>query len=121
MLHQAKEMQILLSDIVLIKGDEKRRGKWNIGIVEKLYRGKDGVIHTVGLRISKSYIERSIQCLYPLELYCDVEKQQSLVITNTSTLDANAKEYRRRCTAAAIAEIRIKDINNEKSNNDHQQ
>ena len=26
MLHQAKEMQILLSDIVLIKGDEKRRG-----------------------------------------------------------------------------------------------
>ena len=29
MLHQAKEMQISLGDVVLTKGDEKRRGKWN--------------------------------------------------------------------------------------------
>ena len=42
MLHQAKEMQISLGDIVLIKGDEKHRGKWNIRMADKLYRGKDG-------------------------------------------------------------------------------
>ena len=29
MLHQAKEMQIPLGDIVLIKGDKKHRGEWN--------------------------------------------------------------------------------------------
>ena len=60
MLHQAKEMQISLGDIILIKGDEKHRGKWNIGMVDKLYRGKDGVIRAVGLRTSKSYIQRPI-------------------------------------------------------------
>ena len=40
MLHQAKEMQISLGDIVLIKGDEKHREKWNTGMVDKLYRGQ---------------------------------------------------------------------------------
>ena len=114
-------MQISLGDIVLIKGDEKHSGKWNIGMVDKSYRGKYGVIRAVGLRTSKSYIERPIQYLYPLELHCDVEKQPLSVNTNTSTLDANAKEYRPRRTAAAIAEIRMKDINDDKSNNDHQQ
>ena len=60
MLHQAKEMQISLGDIVLLKGDEKHREKWNIRMVNKLCRGKDGVIRAVGLRTSKSYIERPI-------------------------------------------------------------
>ena len=46
---------------------------------------------TVGLRTSKSYTERPIQYLYPFELHCDVEKESSSV--NTSTLNANAKEF----------------------------
>ena len=61
-----------------------------------------------------------IQYLHPLELHCDVEKQPSSVNTNTSILDANAKEYLPRRTVAVIAEIRMKDISNDKSNNDHQ-
>ena len=89
-------------------------------MIDKLYRGKDGVIRAVGLRTLKSYIECSIQYLYPLELHYDVEKQPLSANTNTSTLDT--KEYRPRRIAAARAEIRMKDINDEKSmkNNDHQ-
>ena len=90
-------------------------------MVDKLYRGKDGVIRAVGLRTSKSYIERPIQYLYLLELHCDAEKQSLSANTNTSTLDANAKEYRPRPAAAVITEIRMKDINDGKSNNDYQQ
>ena len=66
MLHHAKEMQISLGEVVLIKATEKHTGKWNIGLVEKLYRSKDGVIRAVGLRTSKTYIERPIQYLCPL-------------------------------------------------------
>ena len=40
MLHQAKEMQIPLGDIILIKDDEKHRGEWDIGLVEKLCKGQ---------------------------------------------------------------------------------
>ena len=75
----------------------------------------------MGLRTSKSYTECPIQYLYPLELHCDVEKQPSSVNTNTSTLDANTKEYRPRRTAVAIEEIRMKDNNDNKLENDHQQ
>ena len=115
MLHQPKEMQISLDDIVLIKDDEIHRGEWNIGMIDKLYRAKDGVIRAVGLRTSKSYIERPIQYLYLLDLYCNVEKQPSSVNTNTLTLDANAKEYQLQRTAAEVAEIRMKDMNDDKS------
>ena len=109
-------MQISLSGMVLIKGNGKDRGKWNIGLVDKLYRDEDGLIRAVGLRTSKPYIDRSIQYLYPLKLHCDVEKQPSSVNANTSTLDANAREYQTQRTEGIIAEIRMKDIND-----DHQQ
>ena len=64
-------MEIVIGDVVLIKGDDKHRGKWNIGIVEELCKGKDSVIRAVKLRSRKTYIERPIQFLYPLELSCD--------------------------------------------------
>ena len=64
MLHQAKEMQIPLGDIILIKDDEKHREEWDTGLVEKLCRGKDGVTKAVELRTSRSYIEHPIQYLY---------------------------------------------------------
>ena len=69
----------------------------------------------------KSYIERPIQYLYLRELYCNVEKKPSSGNTNTLTLDANAKEYRLQHTAAEVAEIRMKDMNDDKSKNDNQQ
>ena len=58
---QAKEMQISLGDIVLIRGHDKHMGKLNMGMVEKLYRCKDGVIQALVLRTSKLYTERPIQ------------------------------------------------------------
>ena len=79
-------MQISIGDIALIKKDEKHMGKWNIGMVDKLYQGKDGVIRATGLKTSKSYIQRPIQYLHLLDLHCDNEKKSSSVNTNTSTL-----------------------------------
>ena len=55
-------------------------------MVGKLYSDNDGVIRAVGLRASKLYIERLIQYLCPLELHCDVEKQQSSVNTKHQRL-----------------------------------
>ena len=35
---------------MLIKGDEKNRGMWKIGIVDALIPGRGGVVHRVRLR-----------------------------------------------------------------------
>ena len=95
-----RHMEIEIGDVVLIKGNDKYRGKWNIGIVEELQEGKDNVIRAVKLRSRKTYIERQIQFLYSLELSCDQCSKQPL--------NVNASEFKPRRNAAAIAEVRIR-------------
>ena len=72
--HKTKEMNVKLGDVVLIQDTERNRGKWNMGIVVKLFQGRDGVVRAVGLRAGKSFLERAVQHLFPLELSCDQEQ-----------------------------------------------
>ena len=98
-----------IGDVVLIKGNDKYRGKWNIGIVEELQEGKDNVIRAVKLRSRKTYIERQIQFLYSLELSCDTWKRQKMFHQcSKQPLNVNASEFKPRRNAAAIAEVRIR-------------
>ena len=93
----------------MIKGDDKHRGKWHIGIVEELFEGKDNVIRAVNLRSRKKYIKRPIQFLYPLELSSVTWKRQKTVHQcSKQPLNVNAREVKPRKNAAAIAEVRIR-------------
>ena len=116
MMHNTKEMRIEVGGVVLIKGEEKNKEKWGIRIMKELYKEKDGLIRGVKLRTPKSHIERSIQHLYPLELHCNMKKSTSKS-KNTShkKLNVDAKDFKPRGTAAAIAEMRTKDIIAEQS------
>ena len=80
-------------DVVIIKGDEKNRGLWKLGIVEELITGRDGVTRGARLRAGKSYLERPIQHLYPLELSCDRAAEAP-----TAQLNAEAPVFRRQET-----------------------
>jgi hypothetical protein len=62
-----------VGDVVIIADDEKKRGKWSLGVVEELVAGKDGEVRVAKVRSKKSHLERAVQQLYPLELSCDVE------------------------------------------------
>ena len=42
-------------DIVIIKSDEKNRGKWKIDTVNQLFKGQDGTIRGVRRRAGQSY------------------------------------------------------------------
>ena len=94
MKNNQRHMEIATGYVVLIKGSNKHRSKWNIRIVEELYKGKDKLIRAVKLLSKKTYIERSIQCIYPLELNCGTLKRQ--------------KTVKPRRNASAIAEVRIR-------------
>ena len=65
------EATVHLGDDVLIKWEERNRRRWKFGIVEELIQGRDGVVRGARLRNGKSYLERPVQHLYPLELSCD--------------------------------------------------
>ena len=101
-------MKININDVVMIKGDEKNRGKWKIGIIENIFMGKDNIIRSVRIRTGKSIIERPIQLLYPMELRCD-SKTATRNTQDDKKLNANAEEFQPKKSAAAVAEQRIKD------------
>ena len=91
-------------DVILIRGDERNRGKWKIGIIEPLFEGRDGIVRGARLRAGKSYLERPIQHLYLLELSCDRSQPQE-----GAALDVDAPEFKPRA-AATRARRRIAEI-----------
>ena len=43
---KAEKNQLSKGDVVLIQGDQKNQGRWNIGIVMKLNRGREGAVRS---------------------------------------------------------------------------
>ena len=41
MQYKSKAANINVGNVVIIKGESKKRGKWKIGIISKLFQGKD--------------------------------------------------------------------------------
>ena len=105
MKHNKRQLSLTTGDVVIIKSDEKNRGQWRLGIVEELFPGSDGVIRAVKLRAGKSYLERPIQHLYPLELSCDRTTDKP-----KATLNAEAPTFRPTRDAAVAARARIQSI-----------
>ena len=103
---KAKKNQLSKGDVVLIQGDQKNRGRWDIGIVMKLNRGRDGAVPSARIKYGKSMLERAIQHLYPMELSCDLTTETG---QNSTSLNVNAKEYIPEQTAAVAAKLQIRD------------
>ena len=52
-------------DVVIIKTDDKNRGKWSLATVERLLPDPNGVTGAVQLRTKNGLLERPAQQLYP--------------------------------------------------------
>ena len=116
MKHKPSKKEIKEGDLAIIKSDEKSRGKWKIAIIYQLFKGEDGVIRGICLHAGKSYLERPIQCLYPLELNCDVNPVKRNTNTDETKPNIKAKEFRPKWNDAVIAKLKIrKDIMNEEN------
>ena len=108
-IHQDKELEVKPGDVVMIKGEEKNRGMWKTGVVESLITGRDGVTRTVKLPAGKSYLERAIQHLYPLELQCQERPRKN------PELNVQAREFRPKRQSAANASAIIRELAEDKS------
>ena len=106
LVHNSKELKLKEEDVVIIRGDEKNRTHWKTGIAHQLLPGHEGITRAVKLRAGKSYLECAVQHLYTVELQCD---QKMIKETNGNQLDVNAKEFRPRRNAVAIAAVKVND------------
>ncbi|XP_046862793.1 uncharacterized protein LOC124456377 [Xenia sp. Carnegie-2017] len=85
MSHWTKKFIVNVGDVVLIKSNEKNRGKWPLGIVIETYPGRDGVIRGVMLKTPNGNLERPVQLLYPMELACDRQSHDERPDLNPDT------------------------------------
>ena len=97
-----KSTEISVGNIMLIKGEEKNRGLWKMGVVEKLIQGRDGVTRGAKLRTGKGTIERPIQHLYPMELRLSTENRKKDGCKRS--LNPAVKEFKPRQQRAAKRE-----------------
>jgi hypothetical protein len=99
-----KSLKLSVGDVVIVRSDDRNRAKWPLGIVERLIPGKDGVVRAVKLRAGKSYLERPVQHLYPLELSCDRSQ------TTPKDLNPEAPPFRPKRDAAVAAKLRSEEV-----------
>lgn len=97
-----------VGEVVLIKSEDKNRGKWKVGIVTKLIEGRDGVVRGAKLRTGTSHLERAVQQLYPLELSCD--RQEDGDGLPPTELRVEAPAFRPSRDAAVAAILRMQDL-----------
>ena len=91
--------------MAIIASEERNRGKWPLGIVKELYKGRDGVIRAVKLKTANGHLERAVNHLYPLELSCDVRPS-----TNSDQLNPKAPAFRPTRDAAVAARLRVQEL-----------
>ena len=99
-------MNVELGDVVLTQDAERNRGKLNTGIVVEFFQGRDGMVRAVTLGAGKSYFERAVQHLFPLELSCDQEQR----VREDPSLNHRAGEFLLVRSAVAVAEEKIRCI-----------
>ena len=61
MKNNKSEVKLKAGDVVMIKGDKRNRGKWNVGIVEEMIKGWDRMVRVVKLRAGKSQMSKMTQ------------------------------------------------------------
>ena len=108
MRHDEKGITLAVGDVVMVYSEDRRRGKWPLGIIEVLYTGRDGVVHGAKLRAGSGHIERPVNHFYPLEVTCD-----RMPSTSQDQLNQNVPEFRPGRDAAAAASVRILDTAND--------
>ena len=69
--HKTTNHKVKVGDAVIVRTDNKNRGKWPLVVIQQIFPGHDGYTPAVQLRTTKGVIERPVQHLYPLELQCE--------------------------------------------------
>ena len=105
--HSGEERHPNVGEVLLIKSADKNRGKWKIGVVTDLIKGRDGIVRAAKLRVGTSCIERAVQHLFPLELSCDRRRDGT---DDPTQLRAEAPVFRPSRDAAVAANLRIRDL-----------
>jgi len=95
----------VVGDVVIIKTEDKNRGKWPLGIIKNLIFRNNGVVRGAKLRAGKSYGDHATQQRYLLELSCDRRMPVS-----QAGMNREAAPFHPRRDAAVVARLHLQEI-----------
>ena len=76
-----------VGDVVLIK-ENLPHGRWRVGVIRQLIRGKDQMIRSARVLVSPNrYLHRALSLLYPIE--CPGDKSMQCDLNQSGTLSGN--------------------------------
>ena len=59
--HPGSQSTIAVGDVMLVKDDERNRGKWKMGIIVEVITGRDGIARAARMKTGTgSYLERAL-------------------------------------------------------------
>lgn len=93
-----------------MKDEEKIRGMWKIGLVERLINSKDDVMRGPKIRVGQTTLQRVLPHLYQMELPSGATVKTVEPTPRTTELRVDVPEFKPSRNAAAIAECRMKDV-----------
>ena len=103
--------EIKVGDVVQIQGENSNvaRSKWQLGVVQNVYQGRDGLIRSVDMKTKAGKLNRPIAKLYPLEVHSNIfdDNKQTTTPLDTSDNDQQPKTRPKR-QAAVKAKDNIK-------------
>ena len=83
-----------IGEIVIVREENQPRNKWKIVVVTRLIKG---AARGAVVRTTKGTLERAVQHLFPLELSCDLEKNELLIqMPKYFSLDLKEQPQKRR-------------------------
>ncbi len=107
LVHKTSKYEVQVGDAVIVKTDDRNRGKWPLAIVEKLFPGPDGRTRAVQLKTKNGVLERPVQHLYPLERQYDAKEKNANEGHIQVQLNPRARKFLPKRAAAADAEAKI--------------
>ena len=84
-----REREVEVGDVVVVYEEERKRGEWKMGVVERLVTGRDDVVRGATVRVVTKgkpiRLSRPVQKLYPLEFRSEGEGIRALTERNRNT------------------------------------
>ena len=121
--HQ-EQQHISVGDMIILMNDKTNRNFWQLGKVEELLTGNDGIVRAAKISVGKSdgrpgLLWRSIQHLIPLEVKQDSKPTQSNSEVEEPVSSPKQKEHtvnssRPRRAAAVASELLREELLNDK-------
>ena len=82
----------MVRELVFVIDNDKKRQNWKLGLVHRIFEGKDGKARVADVKVGKTIFRRAFQRLIPLEIRSSNTSQDSMSYDSGKGKDAHNEQ-----------------------------